>query len=737
MRRFFRVQTRFRPPLDRRQSTINLQSSFRRSLIGVTTVLALFSVALGDAAPASAEVPPAGVPAEDAEIRSFPTGVTAQAVTPADSDAVVSEPVEAPLDFTMIGFDIPAGETIRFRVSPDGRAWAEWQTADEIDEGPDGGSPTDEDGRVATGAAWVGSARWVQVEARDPGRVTAHLIDSSGDPAADAAAVAVGENQITAAAAQPTIISRAGWGADESITKRASIASGARHAVVHHTASTNTYNPEDVPGMIRGFHRYHTVTQGWSDIGYNFLIDKFGRIYEGRNGGITKAVIGAHAMGFNTGSIGVSLIGNFDQATPTTAAMNALRQLLAWKFDLHGIDPTATVSLVSGGSPKYASGVSVKLPAINGHRDSGLTSCPGKNLYSLLPGLGAAVKGLMGKSSGGGGTPGGGTDLARSCLPEGDPGIGPVWRAAGANRVATAITASRWYWRSSETAVVASAGDFPDALAAGALASQQDAPLLLTSGARLDADVAYRLKEMGAKRVWVMGGTAVLSSRIDSDLRALGLTVTRVAGANRFATAADAARRAGAPGREATLALGSHVDPGRAWPDAVAAGALSATPQRLPTLLTRTDRLPAETAQTLKDLGIRTVWILGGEAAVTKRVEQAVAQLGITVRRLAGDTRYGTSIAAVTEARRRHGSSQTQLVIASGANYPDALAGAAVAARRDSPMLLVPPCGLEQAPEIAEYLRRSISSYRDGVILGSTSAISERIRWQVGREFVR
>ena len=668
----------------------------------------------------------------DATIEGFEEASTAGSMKALSADVraggMVAEPVEAPMPFSLIGFDVPEGDEVSFRTSLDGVDWTAWHTAELLEDGPDGlAAPVD--GKLPTSPVWVGPSRWLQISAPNPGEVTAHLIDSLGQSGRDNAPAPRADAPVFTADAvgQPDIISRGAWGANESITGTPSVARSAQHAVVHHTATTNDYTATQAAAIVRSIHHYHTATQGWSDIGYNFLVDKYGRIYEGRRGGVTKAVIGAHARGFNTGSIGVSLIGNHNTATPTAAAQTALRQLLAWKLSLHGIDPTATVTVVSGGSPKYASGTSVRLPAINGHRDTGQTSCPGTTLYPLLANLRTAVKTQM--AQGASGT----ADYARQCRPEGDPDAGPVSRAKGENRIATAIAATHWYWASgAETAVIANAYDFPDALAAGALAATYDAPLLLTNGDSLHAAVATRLQQMDVKRAFVMGGPVALSQRVVTDLQGLDIAVTRVAGPNRYATAATAARAAGAPGREVTLALGSHDVADRAWPDALAAGALVATPQRMPTLLTKQTTLPEETIGALRDLNAETVWILGGTGAVSAKVEQRIADLGMTVRRLAGKTRYGTSAAAATEARRRQGATPNTLVLASGADFPDALAGAAVAAERNATLLLIPPCGLEQSAETVAYLNNAGDTHRDGVVLGSTAAASDRVRWQIG-----
>ena len=124
-------------------------------------------------------------------------------------------------------------------------------------------------------------------------------------------------------------------------------------------------------------------SNGWDDIGYNFLVDRFGQIFEGRYGGIDRNVIGAHAQGFNTASVGVALIGTYSAAAPTTAARDALARLLAWRLDVAHVDPLSTLTYASGGNPKYAPATPVFIRAVAGHRDTGFTTCPGDRVYGL------------------------------------------------------------------------------------------------------------------------------------------------------------------------------------------------------------------------------------------------------------------------------------------------------------------------------------------------------------------
>jgi hypothetical protein len=146
---------------------------------------------------------------------------------------------------------------------------------------------------------------------------------------------------------------------------------------------------------MRAMYAYHTITRGWGDIGYNVVVDKFGRIFEGRYGGLASTVIGAHAGGFNTYTFGVSMLGNYDLVPVPQATVNAVIEIIAWKFGLYGIDPNGYTTLVSaagaGTTSKFADGTPVTLPTIFGHRDVGSTICPGQYGYARLGGIRSGV----------------------------------------------------------------------------------------------------------------------------------------------------------------------------------------------------------------------------------------------------------------------------------------------------------------------------------------------------------
>jgi uncharacterized protein with LGFP repeats len=167
---------------------------------------------------------------------------------------------------------------------------------------------------------------------------------------------------------------------------------------VHHTVNTNGYSSSVADDIIRGIYAYHVKGRRYCDIAYNFLIDRFGRIYEGRYGGIDQPVIGGHAMGFNTGSTGVAAIGTFTTQPAPRKVVSAYKRLLAWRLDVAHLRPTAWTVMTSGGgsSQKFDRGEEVDLPVIAGHRDTGLTSCPGAMLYAKLQTIrtGAELRGL-------------------------------------------------------------------------------------------------------------------------------------------------------------------------------------------------------------------------------------------------------------------------------------------------------------------------------------------------------
>jgi hypothetical protein len=260
------------------------------------------------------------------------------------------------MHFNMLAFH--GAGTIVYRTHRIHGGWSVWQAADDD-------------------AAWTGGCDAFQLRSRHT--VRAYEIWSR---------VTTAPLRRLATAGEPAIVPRAGWGADEEILRGKTVyAPAVKLAIVHHTVSTNTYTPAQAAAIVRGIEVFHVKGNGWNDIGYNFLVDRFGTVYEGRAGGIDRNVVGAHAEGFNTGTVGVSLIGNFQSAPPPKPMQDALVNVLAWRLDVAHVDPLSTVVYTSGGNAKFRAGKVVTLRAVSGHRDTGPTECPGAAAYRLLPAI--------------------------------------------------------------------------------------------------------------------------------------------------------------------------------------------------------------------------------------------------------------------------------------------------------------------------------------------------------------
>ena len=337
-------------------------------------------------------------------IRRLPSGLDGVALARTAWSRSVR--VCSPDGFTMAGLawrqsgDSPVPAKVTWSGDTRGRA----RLVADPDEGPDPGSP-DDDGMEGTPPVWTGAARCLAVRLRLPAGeslegIRAVFVDTSGGDrsflqrAGDLLAHAWGlvaapftASSADAAPGQPPIITRAQWGADERLRRCGpDHAPALKMAHVHHTVNSNAYSRAKADDLIRGIYAYHVKGRKFCDIAYNFLIDRFGRIYEGRYGGLDQPVIGAHAMGFNTGSTGVAALGTFTSKNPPKRVVSAFKRLLAWRLDVAHLRPSGWATMTSGGgsSTKYEKGRVVSLPVISGHRDTGLTSCPGAKLYAKL-----------------------------------------------------------------------------------------------------------------------------------------------------------------------------------------------------------------------------------------------------------------------------------------------------------------------------------------------------------------
>jgi hypothetical protein len=290
-------------------------------------------------------------------------------------------PVGAVPRFNMVGLHWRGSGSVFFRTRSATSGWSPWRKADDDHDV--------EHSWHLGNLVWTGAANAIGF--RVGGRVSrlrAYYVWSPTEP---------GPLRRTQSAGEPPIILRLAWGADESIRRAPPRYADAVHfAIVHHTAGSNNYTPAQSAAIVRGIQIYHVKGNGWDDIGYNFLVDKYGQIFEGRYGGMDRPVIGAHALGFNTGAVGISVIGDYGSTRISAAAKASLERLLAWRLDVAHVDPLSLVSRVSGGSPKFPRGVPVVLRAISGHRDVNFTDCPGNALYAELPQIARDVAALGG-----------------------------------------------------------------------------------------------------------------------------------------------------------------------------------------------------------------------------------------------------------------------------------------------------------------------------------------------------
>ncbi|MFF3557853.1 peptidoglycan recognition protein [Streptomyces tsukubensis] len=359
------------------------------------------------------------------------------------------EPRVHPFSLVGVVWDDAAAElhgTVQIRTRAAGTGdWSGWQDVETHtgDHGADPGTAEAASGRLrgATAPLWVGESDGVEVRVRgedadrelprglrlelvDPGQFAPDAAEAPGEPGAAGAsggpALLPGSRSVQPAAAgrppypdgfpasflagqytasRPGITSRKQWGANESLREGGYVYTRTvKAAFVHHTSTGNNYTCAQAPSVLRGIYRYHVVSSGWRDFGYNFAVDKCGNIYEGRAGGVAKAVLGAHTLGFNSNTMGVAVLGTYNKTDPSAAVATAVARLTAWKLGLFQANPRGKVTLTSGGSGKYKKGRKVSFNVISGHRDGVSTDCPGTRLYNRLPAIRTASADYQGRT---------------------------------------------------------------------------------------------------------------------------------------------------------------------------------------------------------------------------------------------------------------------------------------------------------------------------------------------------
>jgi hypothetical protein len=296
---------------------------------------------------------------------------------------------------------------VRWKVGP---LWSTWRTVDidhDMSAGGDGvvyGSLVRADGATAVGAHVVsGEATRLEVMGIDTVNGPRPWVRAPALPSAGA------DTAPPKHVAEPSIITRAQWGADESLRSGTPEYAPITKLVVHHTDTPN--DDPDPPSTVRAIYQFHTQSRGWNDIGYNFLVDEAGHVYEGRfardyatgetpTGQDTagNGVVGAHALGVNRGSVGIALLGTFDNRQPTDAVMHSLETMFGWEADINGINPWGNDPFTKD------DGTIITFPNISGHRDTSQTDCPGDLTYGRMPEIRQAVDNVI--ASAHGSTPG-------------------------------------------------------------------------------------------------------------------------------------------------------------------------------------------------------------------------------------------------------------------------------------------------------------------------------------------
>lgn len=733
------------------------------------------------------------------------------------------------------------GSSIQLRVrekSPGSTTatWSDWTELEtDPSHGPDPDSAEAQHARVGSSPLMTSGARKVQIRIDTPtGRVPkgtqltlvaapTAASDASIGSAVSSSAVTSGGVSSMATVGQPTIVTRAQWGADESWRSREPYyTSDIRVGFIHHTASTSNYTAAQAAAQIRAIYAYHTKSLGHSDIDYNFVVDRFGRLYEGRYGGITKAVLGGHTAGFNEHSFAVVALGNFSTfkpaATQMAAMKDAIARLFAWKLGLSGVNPAATVSLVSAGyikATKYPKGSIATISATSSHQTVNYTACPGTYLQAQLSSIRALaasyskvvisapsppatvvqagsvssvtltssadravswtadifspcsdtpVRTLSGSTTGAGtvtlkwnlkdsageavlpatytvalsGTAQDGTSVAAvsstiTITPKPGGSWGPcanASRVVGDTPAQTSVLWGRIAAPDATTVVLTGSGArgskaMATALAAAPLARVLGAPLLQTSAASLDSDVAADISARRATSVLVVGDTSIVSDTAAQAAGALGATVIRIAGT----TAASTAWKVSAlmAEKSATAASAAVLVSPDGSPATAISGAALAAARGVPLLLGVDSTIPKRTRQALATRTSVTV----ASAVMSDAIVSDVLAPGTTWSRVTGSDAVSASLAVAGAFPGKPKS--VVLVPENSAAWLSVPAGAAAG----TPLLISTSPTLSEST--ADYLsahsalRATVtpvsSSYVDDQVLGATSRVLRGEAW--------
>ena len=627
-------------------------------------------------------------------------------------------PISAPASLVAVTARkaFPAGTSIQVRVKEKKHGWSQWTTLEvDPEHGPDPDSDEARRARPGSDPLMVVRATKAQIRidtpsGRAPKGTRLALVNaptSAAERRMSATTLSASSLSASSTVGMPPVVTRAQWGADESWRSRAPYyTDNIRVGFIHHTASTSNYSAAQAAAQIRSIYAYHTKSLGHSDIDYNFVVDRFGRLYEGRYGGVDRAVLGGHTAGFNENSFAAVVLGNFESFSPPTADMDAIRDTLArlwaWKLGMYGINPASTVKVVSAGfvrATRYPKGSVATLNATSTHQTVNFTSCPGKYLQAQVPSimaLGSAYSDVVVAAP----TP-------------------PVDTFESGSRTSVSLP-------SSTTRAVNWTADI--------LSPCSDAPIRTYTGSTPGAgpiDLTWDLRDAAGAEVLPatytvrMSGTqadgspvAVVSSPVTITPKPGGAwgpcaNASRVSGSSASQTSVLWGRIA-APKSQVVVLTGDALASTTALAAGVAAAPLARSLQA-PLLVTSPTSLSSDVAAEITDRRPAEIIIVGGDKVISPDVSAAVAALGFPVTRVTGGSAVGTAAAVAA----RMGSAKSAVVVSVTGSPAHSLAGAALAAARGVPVVLGTTGPLPSATVAALSGRTSVT------VVAPTSVLSD------------
>ncbi|MDR0481899.1 MAG: N-acetylmuramoyl-L-alanine amidase, partial [Cellulomonadaceae bacterium] len=662
---------------------------------------------------------------------SVPVTDDSVALDISDDDGVAASPaIESEEPFQTVAVSWPLGTEVpalSVRVRDADGEWGEWFDLEDDGVVPDAGTEEAKAGvRAGTDSLYVGQGEAIQIAtAPDADPVTEAdgvelvLIGSPEPESSDATATqnAASSSQEENAAPQATIsnavyhpgdaevqeaasvasriIPRSTWGATAPICAMGS-ASTIKLAVVHHTAGGNGYTTQAAAmQQLRNDQRYHTQGRGWCDLGYNFVVDKWGNIYEGRQGSLDRARVGVHASGFNTETLGVSVLGNYDLVDMPSAAVNAVADVIGMRFATYKTNPRGNVNWVANSTTaKQVKGRTYTMPTVVGHRDVAFTACPGRYGYAKL----AAIRSRAGNY------------VANNAT-------GVVVRLGSGSRYTVSAQISAATYKAGVSRVYVSSGaKYHESLLATRLAARFNLPHLMITKNGIPAKVAAELKRLKPKEIVIVGSGGSVSASAAKKLRALPFEpkVSRISGSNRATLSANVAKKSH-PNTASTVVIASQssvIQTLTATSIAAKSGAaLLLVPQG-------TGVIPLSVRTELTRLKPARITILGTPNGVSD-------SMAASLRRIAPVQRWGSGsrYTMAAEAHRNAFARSSTVYITSGVDRWTTLTGGALAGGKDLPVLLAGKNSLPAAT------RATLKAWQPNriVIIGGTGTVSAAV----------